>query len=58
MYTVLCLHVCLQIRRGQQISQQMVCWELNSEPLVEQPALLTRFVGICTAKGGFVSSEN
>ena len=46
MYTVFSLHVCLQARRGRQISSQMAvshhvgCWELNSGPLEEQSVLL------------------
>ena len=47
MYITFCLHVCMQARRGHQISLQMVvshhmgCWELNSGLLEEQPVLLT-----------------
>ena len=47
MYTVLCLHVCLQARRGHpdlttgSYKPSCGCWELNSEPLEEQAMLLT-----------------
>ena len=48
MYTVFNFHVCLQARRGHQISLQMVvshqpcgCWELNSGPPEKQSVLLT-----------------
>lgn len=35
-----------------------VCWELNSGPLVEQPALLTGFIGTFTATGSFLLKTN
>lgn len=45
MYTAFCLHECLQLGGGHQISYsyKQACgyWELNSEPLEEQPVLLT-----------------
>jgi hypothetical protein len=45
MYTAFCLHECLQLGGRHQISysykQPCGCWELNSEPLEEQPVLLT-----------------
>ena len=49
MYVVFCMHVCLHTRRRYAEEDLIIdgcetpcgCWELNSEPLEEQPVLLT-----------------
>ena len=62
MYSVFCLHISLQARKGHQISLQMVvstcgCWDLNSGPLEEQTKVLTTEASLQPPKTCFEISD-